>query len=241
MRSSSSAVVEIVRSPGTGSSIPVFRHLMGLRGIACLMVICYHFGPHIVRDAGSQFQFLHDIPPLWFEGVDLFLVLSGFLISGILVSERGSLRYFQTFYIRRAFRIFPLYYVVFLSYCAATAYFGASAVQLGRLFEDPLPIWPYAIYVQNFAMASANSFGAIWMAGTWSLAVEEQFYLTLPAIVHRVSDRMLFRLTVGTIIAAPVLRGLIQKFKFFSGASQRHPSSDMCRRTRNGCLGNART
>jgi len=181
------------------------------------MVVCYHFGPHIVREPGTSFEFLHWIPPFWFQGVDLFFVLSGFLISGILVSKRGSPQYFQTFYARRAFRIFPLYYLVFFSYCAAAAYLGQRTTTLGRLFEDPLPLWPYILYVQNFAMMLAVTFGPVWMAGSWSLAVEEQFYLTFPAIIRFVPEHVLFRLAIGTIIAAPLLRALIQKFKFLPG------------------------
>jgi peptidoglycan/LPS O-acetylase OafA/YrhL len=191
--------------------------LDGLRGIAGLMVLCYHFGPHIVREARTPFQFLHKIPPFWFEGVDLFFVLSGFLISGILLSERTSPRYYKTFYARRAFRIFPLYYLVFISYCGATMYLQQRTTDLGRLFENPLPLWPYGLYLQNFVMASKNTFGPTWMAGSWSLAVEEQFYLTLPAIVRRVSEQMLWRLTITAIIAGPLLRALIQKFKWLPG------------------------
>ena len=56
--------------------------LDGLRGVASLMVVAYHFGPHIVRDDYSRFRFLHMVPPLWFEGVDLFFVLSGFFDLG---------------------------------------------------------------------------------------------------------------------------------------------------------------
>ncbi len=148
--------------------------LDGLRGVASLMVLAYHFGPHIVRDDRSRYVFLHRIPPLWFEGVPLFFVLSGFLISGILVDARSSPRYFQTFYARRLFRIFPLYYLVLLGYGMMIALGQANTN--ARLFESPLPLWTYWLYLQNFAMAATNSFGAIWMAGSWSLAVEEQFY-----------------------------------------------------------------
>lgn len=189
--------------------------LDGLRGVASLMVLAYHFGPHIVRDAGSPFQFLHRIPPFWFEGVDLFFVLSGFLISGILVDTRESARYFQTFYARRFFRIFPLYYVVLFGYGLTIALWDVNTG--ARLFENPLPFWTYTLYMQNFAMAATNTFGAIWMAGSWSLAIEEQFYLTLPALIRRVSDHSLFRFAVAGLAGAPLLRALIQRFKFVPG------------------------
>jgi peptidoglycan/LPS O-acetylase OafA/YrhL/glycosyltransferase involved in cell wall biosynthesis len=186
--------------------------LDGLRGVASLMVLAYHFGPHIVRDSGSPFLFLHRIPVLWFEGVDLFFVLSGFLISGILMDARESPRYFQTFYARRFFRIFPLYYLVLFGYGITIALWDVNTS--GRLFEDPLPFWTYTLYLQNFAMAATNTFGAIWMAGSWSLAIEEQFYLTLPALIRRVSDRGLFRVAVAGFAGAPILRALIQRYKF---------------------------
>ena len=186
--------------------------LDGLRGIASLMVVAYHFGPHIVRDANSGFVFLHRLPPLWFEGVDLFFVLSGFLISGILVGARESPRYFQTFYARRLLRIFPLYYLVLLGYGLAIALWRVDTST--RLFENPLPVWTYATYLQNFAMAASNTFGPIWLAGSWSLAIEEQFYLTLPTVIRRVSDRGLFRIAFVGFVGAPLVRALIQLFKF---------------------------
>jgi peptidoglycan/LPS O-acetylase OafA/YrhL len=143
--------------------------------------------------------------------VNLFFVLSGFLISGILVSARESPRYYKTFYARRIFRIFPLYYMITLGY-GVTLLLHVNT--RWRLFEQPLPFWTYILFVQNFAMAAANGFGAVWMAGSWSLAVEEQFYLTLPAIIRRVNDRRLFQFAVFAVAGAPVLRALIQRFKF---------------------------
>src|SRR5204863_878609 len=130
---------------------------------------------------------------------------------------KESPRYFRTFYARRAFRIFPLYYIIFLAYALAIAILGSRPLALGRLFESPLPTWTYAVYLQNFAMAAANSYGPIWMAGSWSLAIEEQFYFTLPAIIRYVGSHGLFRLTLAVIVGAPVLRALIQKFKFVPG------------------------
>jgi peptidoglycan/LPS O-acetylase OafA/YrhL len=189
--------------------------LDGLRGIASLMVLLFHFGPHLVRDDNSRFLFLNSVPLLWFQGVDLFFVLSGFLISGILADARESPRYFRTFYARRVFRIFPLYYLVLLGYGLAIALSRANTST--RLFENPLPFWTYVLYLQNFAMAMGNTFGAIWMAGSWSLAVEEQFYLTLPAIVRRVNDRALLRYAMFALVSAPVLRALIQKFRLMPG------------------------
>ena len=181
--------------------------------MASLMVIAYHFGPHIVRTE-SPFSILHRLPQLTWAGVDLFFVLSGFLIASILLASRQSPDYFKVFYMRRAFRIFPLYYIVLLSYVGAATFLGSRSAELGRLFENPLPSWTYFLYLQNFAMTAAAGFGAIWLAGTWSLAVEEQFYATLPIMIRKLNPRVLAWMVATTFIAAIVLRGAIQKFRF---------------------------
>jgi peptidoglycan/LPS O-acetylase OafA/YrhL len=191
--------------------------LDGVRALASLMVVAYHFGPHIIRTADSRFSFLLRFPRHGVEGVDLFFVLSGFLISGILVKARNSPRYFSTFYLRRAFRIFPLYYLTLAGYTVAALWLGARAAGLGRLFEHPLPLWTYWFYVQNFAMAIAGSYGAIWMAGSWSLAIEEQFYLTLPAVIKNVSDRVLMRIAGAGLVIPVLLRALEQHTRIVPG------------------------
>src|SRR5690242_11422780 len=122
--------------------------LDGVRALASLMVVAYHFGPHIIRTADSRFAFLLRFPRHGVEGVDLFFVLSGFLISGILVKERNSPRYYRTFYWRRIFRIFPLYYLTLAGYTLAVLWLGAKAAGYGRLFENPLPLWTYWLYGQ---------------------------------------------------------------------------------------------
>jgi len=186
--------------------------LDGLRGIASLMVLCYHFGPHIARTP-SPFYSLHSLPPFIWAGVDLFFVLSGFLISGILLDSRQSLDYFKVFYTRRVFRIFPLYYLVLFLYIGAVVILGTRTAALGRLFENPISPWAYLFYIQNFAMTGASGFGPIWLAGTWSLAVEEQFYLTLPIMIRRISPRILARVAVGAFFMAPLVRAAIQKYR----------------------------
>jgi peptidoglycan/LPS O-acetylase OafA/YrhL len=166
--------------------------LDGLRGLASMMVLAHHFGPHLVRE-GGPFAFLHLLPDLGFAGVDLFFVLSGFLIGGILLDARASSNYYQTFYLRRAFRLLPPYYLSIIGYMVAAWLFAGTSVVTGRLFQDPLPVWPYWLYLQNFSMTFFDTFGPIWLAGAWSLAVEEQFYLLLPGVVRHLSPRNLWR------------------------------------------------
>lgn len=196
---------------GADGRIPA---LDGLRAIASLTVLFYHFMPHIARDWTSPFWVLQSLPRHGAEGVNLFFVLSGFLISSILVNARDSPRYFSVFYARRAWRIFPLYYLLLVCYLVALAVAGAGSAVLGRLLVPPLPLWSYVLYLQNFAMAVTSGYGATWMAGSWSLAVEEQFYLTLPSIVRRVSDRTLGWIAVAGVIGPIPLRAAVQHYEF---------------------------
>ncbi len=211
------AAPAVVRQSAAATAQKRIPALDGVRALASLMVVAYHFGPHIIRTADSRFSFLLRFPRHGVEGVDLFFVLSGFLISGILVKERSSPRYFSTFYWRRAFRILPLYCLVLAGYSLAVLWLGARTAAYGRLFENPLPLWTYWLYLQNFAMAFAGTYGAIWMAGSWSLAIEDQFYCTLPLIVRRVSDDVLMRIAGAGILIPIFLRALEQRTRFLPG------------------------
>ena len=124
--------------------------------------------------------------------MDLFFVLSGFLIGGILLDASRSKSYFSTFYIRRAYRIIPLYAVIILSTLVLIAVYG----QLGWSTYAKETTF-YVFFLQNFRIAATQSFGPLGLGATWSLAIEEQFYLTLPMVVRQVSGRVLCRLLIG--------------------------------------------
>jgi len=141
------------------------------------------------------------------SGVDLFFVLSGFLIGGILLENRRSDRYFKTFYIRRACRILPPYAVVLL------LFYGGIALDLVDkstafkwLFENPMPFWSYATFTQNFVMAHRGSFGAAGLDTTWSLAVEEQFYLLFPLVIRYAPKKRLPWFLLAGALLAPASR-----------------------------------
>lgn len=104
------------------------------------------------------------------SGVGLFFVLSGFLITRILLGTVSSPNYFRNFYIRRALRIWPLYYLI-LGIAFLTPIFS---------FSHGLPAWRFVLYIQNFwLMDKAPPI----LGTTWSLAIEEQFYLAWPLII----------------------------------------------------------
>lgn len=159
--------------------------LDGIRGLAILLVILYHYiAVPIPADASSGYVFVQQIFSNCWSGVDLFFVLSGFLIAGILIDNRLTKNYFQVFYIRRVNRIFPLYYFLLFLFIVLQHYGPKWGLFSENLFVNPLPSAPYFIFLQNFTMAAHGDFGNEFLAMTWSLAIEEQFYLFLPLLVR---------------------------------------------------------
>jgi len=155
--------------------------LDGIRGLAIALVIYWHYVamPWARSDGGLGWLLSRAGMYAW-SGVDLFFVLSGFLIGGILIDVRESPSYFRTFYVRRAFRILPIYLAVWLAGALAVAVSPALTPVLG----PPMPWWTYATFTQNIWLFRHS--WDVYLAATWSLAVEEQFYLTLPLVVRLV-------------------------------------------------------
>jgi peptidoglycan/LPS O-acetylase OafA/YrhL len=185
--------------------------LDGLRGAAIGMILLHHyFLIPFQPSPATPLAYLQALGRLSWSGVDLFFVLSGFLIGGILLDARDSANYFRIFYTRRFFRIVPIYAVslavaFLLSSLASSSFAGRFAwMSKGRL-----PWLPQLFFLQNFWMAQSTNWGAFTLAVTWSLAIEEQFYLTLPVLVRILNPRrILVTLAVG-ILAAPALRILL--------------------------------
>lgn len=157
------------------TELRIIKPLDGLRAIAIAMVLVWHYVTNAIDPAlfGGGARVLQMVTSMTWSGVDLFFVLSGFLIGRILIAHRDSAHYFSAFYIRRCLRIFPAYYLVL----GLIAMLGMSplAAQLPWLMDDLKPAWSYAAYLQNFFMG--DGFGGNALSVTWSLAVEEQFYL----------------------------------------------------------------
>jgi len=137
-------------------------------------------------------------------GVDLFFVLSGFLITGILLDSKNTEGYFRNFYARRCLRIWPLYYCTLLFMFGVIPFVRPSAAH--NVFDaKSMPWWSYLVYLQNFLVAVPTS--ATGPLGvTWSLAIEEQFYLIWPLVVRFCSAVTLRRIMVTIICLEPVLR-----------------------------------
>ncbi len=173
--------------------------LDSLRGIAVLAVLFFHgfyFSSGAARFHGAERWFLLTTAPGWM-GVNLFFVLSGFLITGILVDGRHRPDYYRNFYIRRALRILPAYYTVLLLLLLA------SRLRLVLLHVSWAFIGLSGIYLANVS----ELFGVPMQYGVlWTLAVEEHFYLLWPTAVRRVSARALPWICGAIIVGCPGLR-----------------------------------
>ncbi len=161
------------------------KELDGIRGAAILFVLAYHYfsnGAGINNPIGRQFLKLFSIG--W-SGVDLFFVLSGFLIVGILLDAKSSNNYFSSFYIRRALRILPLYYLLLTLFLILPIFISNDGI-----FKLTFPFWSYLLFIQNLFMIKFD-LGTSWLGVTWSLAIEEQFYLLLPILVWKLDKKRL--------------------------------------------------
>ncbi len=177
------------------------RELDGLRGIAILFVLLHHFWP-----ASGPLSPYAPIAHLGWIGVDLFFVISGFLITGILLDTRKDEGYFRNFYARRTIRIFPLYYLfVAAVFLVIPAFQSGPYGQTTFLRESGSPLW-YLAYLGNVREAITGHEPAYFVGPLWSLSIEEQFYLVFPLLVSLLSTARLKQVLVGAILAAPVFR-----------------------------------
>lgn len=174
-----------------------FREFDGLRGIAILLVMTHHFWP---RAAAIQAE----LPHLGWIGVDLFFVLSGFLIAGILLDSKGSPGFFRNFYARRVIRIFPLYYtLVVASYVFIPL---LERTDPGRFIAQSGPPWWYLLYLGNVREAITGHEPAYVLAPLWSLSIEEQFYALFPLLVATLEREQLRRVLLAMVAIAPLFR-----------------------------------
>ena len=171
------------------------------------MVLLWHYlFMQITAEQGSPLWFFQRGLVLTWSGVDLFFVLSGFLIAGILLDHCQASNYFRIFYLRRTCRILPLYFLL-LAICIACIASGISALpRFGWLFSGLMPLWSYATFTQNFFMGMRNQFGGNALSVTWSLAVEEQFYLVIPLLLRVFRRQFAFWVLLAGVLAAPLLR-----------------------------------
>jgi peptidoglycan/LPS O-acetylase OafA/YrhL len=188
--------------------------LDGLRGLAIFSVVAFHYiSQEGIPPAGTIAHVLHRGVIMGWSGVDLFFVLSGFLIGGMLMDARNSPNYYRTFYARRIFRIIPIYYLWITAYIVLVSLAGPKIQALSNSgAASPLGFSTASLYLflQNIQEPSSLGLAGPWFGHLWSLAVEEQFYLIAPLIVRFVSPKRLPAVLTLVVILAPVLRTIMR-------------------------------
>lgn len=188
--------------------IPV---LDGIRGLAILLVLVAHFNGEAILK-----EYFPLVGPLATKlaltglmGVDLFFILSGFLITGILLKTKDSERYFLNFYARRVLRIFPLYYGVLLIVFWVLPAFIKLDVAAHYLYTHQWWLWTY---LSNFpGHPNWDSSNLFHLGHFWSLAVEEHFYLIWPFVVYSFPSSQLKRICLSWA-AFSIVAGLVSCF-----------------------------
>lgn len=182
------------------------KELDGVRGVAILMVILWHYVACLIteEDKGSFLYYLSRPTVLFWSGVDLFFVLSGFLIGGIILDHHQKQNFIKVYWLRRCCRILPVY-ILLLSICLALK-ITTDPARFHWLFNNLMPWWSYATFTQNIMMGLNGSHGGHFLGITWSLAVEEQFYLFAPFAMICLGQKWWVRSLIPLIISALVLR-----------------------------------
>jgi peptidoglycan/LPS O-acetylase OafA/YrhL len=166
--------------------------LDGIRGLAILLVLFFHF--QLVEGSSPTVRLIQKTWGFGWAGVDLFFVLSGFLITGILLDAKNRPHYFRNFYARRTVRIFPLYYAFLVMMLLLLPAILGQAWMVAHLGKPPVGQWAYWCYVYNLFQGTHDPATFSHSLGvTWSLCIEEQFYLLWPTVVLLCSPRGLLK------------------------------------------------
>lgn len=187
--------------PGAGPQRPNLRgHLPvldGVRGLAVLMVLLLHFVGGMLPTTLAE-RVIVGVTNYGSYGVELFFVLSGFLITGILYDARNKPNYFRNFYMRRLLRIFPLYYgVLALVFWVAPLVPPLRGPTLDYLVDRQAWAWLYAV---NFYIAKHGEWSLSYLDHFWSLSIEEHFYFVWPLVVFLLARRP--RVLIAASLAA---------------------------------------
>lgn len=170
--------------------------LDGIRGLAILLVSIYRFSG--IRDYETA-AWIKPLLEFGTHGVDLFFVLSGFLITGILFDSKGDEHYFRNFYARRTLRIFPLYYFTLFAVLVLPPLVGLSTAWLKASPTDVSSLWYYG---GNVLMSYRGEWNLGGLNHFWSLCVEEHFYLVWPLVIFACSRTTAMRICVAAFLAS---------------------------------------
>jgi peptidoglycan/LPS O-acetylase OafA/YrhL len=194
------------RSEDKGNHVP---ELDGLRGLAALCAVGYHylFGPALAMKSFTILNTILEATPI---ALDTFFILSGFLIGGILLRSKESPNYYKTFYLRRFHRILPLYYCWIAVYMVLYFMVPGWGMNHPTGYSTAFVFGSFLFMCQNFFITIVES--TYIVSPTWTLAVEEHFYLLAPQAVGRLNRKRLGQVLWGVILIAPVLRIIVLKF-----------------------------
>jgi peptidoglycan/LPS O-acetylase OafA/YrhL len=195
------ATIEQPKSEPASRRMP---DLDGLRAMAISLVLLEHFAT-ICMPA----QPLRNLTQFGWVGVDLFFVISGFLIGGILLDHRGAANYYRVFYLRRFLRIIPLYVLLLLPMVVVLV-LGLQS----RLSGHGLAGLGWGTLMLFFCFQQNLGNGLLfttpgYMGPAWSLAIEEQFYLLLPPLIRHLNKKQLLKLIIAAIVTAPLVRAAL--------------------------------
>lgn len=183
-----------------------FKELDGVRALAALMVMFFHFFLEI-NSNNKALLIIKKFSIFGQTGVSLFFVLSGFLITRILINSKDNPSYFKTFYLRRSVRIFPLYYLYLtLTFIILPLIHNIPVVSFGQ----QIYFW---VYLQNFASTFRWSISPE-PSHFWSLSVEEHFYLFWPLLIYFLDIKKINYAIIITILVAFVTRIFLIKNGF---------------------------
>ena len=178
------------------------RELDGLRAIGICLVVINHVWTKSLSNV------IYQLGNFGWIAMDSFFVMSGFLITGILLDSRDSPGYYRTYYTRRALRILPLYYLVLVLWWWIARHTNWGRDSSAMLQHWGSPIW-FAFYMGNIKSAVVGAWPDVrGYIPLWSLQVEEQYYLLFPLAVAWLRRDHLRRLLIAAVILSPVLRVL---------------------------------
>jgi peptidoglycan/LPS O-acetylase OafA/YrhL len=180
--------------------------LDGIRGLAILMVTLYRLFKELDPASHSVIALVQKVSLVGGRGVDLFFVLSGFLITGILIRSKSQSNYFRNFIIRRSLRIFPLYFLsLVIGLWLIPKQLGGPLFEMAR--KEQFYLWTY---MSNVRVSWLNE----WCFGPfdhfWSLAVEEHFYLVWPAVVFFLATKRLGWFCIFTVVGVAIARAVAE-------------------------------
>jgi peptidoglycan/LPS O-acetylase OafA/YrhL len=189
----------------TASSRPLYHpgrripELDGVRGIAILLVLLFHFAGGTLPDG-----VVRNVTLIGWSGVDLFFVLSGFLLTGILLDTRESPRYFRSFYARRGLRTLPIYFIFLFVTLRIALPLAHTKGYFLQSVDSGSEIW-YWTLLSNWHSPFEPAAGGP-LSHLWSLAIEEQFYLVWPLAVFLARGVRLAWISLGLVVLSLTLR-----------------------------------